>query len=58
MAACGYFYSRRFNQSYNCFRYFYNYEKFPTEIQKMIDNKDARYAHRWLKDDYQQIGTQ
>jgi hypothetical protein len=36
-------------QSHNTLRYCWNYYSYPKEIQKMIDNNDARYAHAWLK---------
>lgn len=36
-------------------KYFGNYIAYPKDIQNMIDNNDARYAYRWLKDDYLEI---
>lgn len=51
----GYLLAKRYQQSYNVFRYFENYPNYPSDIKKMIDNNDARYAHRWLKDGYLDI---
>ncbi len=48
----GYLLYRRYKKAYNSFRYFYNYSIYPKDIKKMIDNNDARYAYRWLKDNY------
>lgn len=41
--------------AYNHSRRFGNFWQYPVEIQRMIDNNDARYAHKWLKDDYLNI---
>jgi hypothetical protein len=51
----GYYFAKRHHQHYNSLRIFHNFPYFPTDIQKMVDNTDARYAHRWLKDDYMKI---
>lgn len=45
----------RYERSFNAFRYTYNYDLYPTDIQKMIDNNDSRYAYRWCKDNYMEI---
>lgn len=52
MTYIGYLLSCRYVQSYNCFKYFDNFANYPSDIKKMVDNNDARYAHRWLRDDY------
>lgn len=51
----GWWLANRYEKSYNSFRYFSRFPHYPTDIQKMIDNNDARYAHRWLKDTYLDI---
>jgi hypothetical protein len=48
----GYKVHEQYVLAYNNSRRFGNFWNYPAEIQRMIDNNDARYAHRWLKDDY------
>jgi hypothetical protein len=42
-------------ESYNISRRFGNFWNYPEDIRNMIDNNDARYAHRWLQEDYLKI---
>ena len=39
-------------QSYNVSRYFGNFAAYPKDIQRMVENNDARYAFRWMEDNY------
>jgi hypothetical protein len=39
-------------ETYNHSRMFGNFWNYPAEIRSMIDNNDARYGFKWLKDDY------
>ena len=48
----GFVVHRRYEQAYNCSRYCGNFPVYPKDIQRMIDNNDARYAYRWLNDSY------
>lgn len=48
----GWWLHRRYEKSYNSSQYFWNYPQYPKDIQKMIDNNDARYAYRWLAENY------
>ena len=45
----------RYQQAYNSSRHFGNFPNYPPDIQRMVDNHDARYAFRWLQDDYMAI---
>jgi hypothetical protein len=51
LVGIGYLFGQRYIQSHNTLRYCWNYYSYPKEIQKMIDNNDARYAHAWLKEE-------
>lgn len=51
----GYLFAQRHVKAYNLARYTQNFELFPRDIQKMIDNNDARYAYRWMQPDYLEI---
>lgn len=51
----GYAYHSKYNEAYNFSRRFTNFWNYPTEIRRMIDNNDSRYAYKWLKEDYLNI---
>ena len=51
----GYQLHARYQQAHNSSRYFGNFPRYPADIQRMIDNHDARYAFRWLRDDFMDI---
>ena len=55
MAGLGYLLHVRYWQAYNTTRYFGNYPIYPADIQRMIENNDARYAFRWLENNYMEI---
>lgn len=55
MAGLGYWVADRYQKSHNSFKYFAQFAHYPIDIRKAIDNNDARYAHRWLKDNYLNI---
>jgi hypothetical protein len=51
----GYKAHEHYSESYNISRRFGNFWNYPTDIKRMIDNNDSRYAYRWLQDDYLKI---
>lgn len=51
----GYLFAQRHQQAYNLARFTQNFDVFPIDIQRMIDNHDSRYAYRWMQPDYLQI---
>ena len=51
----GYKAHEQYTEYYNCSRRFGNFWNYPTDLRRMIDNNDARYAHRWLHEDYMKI---
>ena len=51
----GYKIHQDYLESYNLSRRFGNFWLYPQDIRRMIDNNDARYAHRWLQQDYLNI---
>lgn len=52
---CGHSVANRYQQHHSILKYFGNYDKYPADLQKAIDNNDARYGHRWLQDNYTEI---
>jgi hypothetical protein len=48
----GYKAHTHYAETYNHSRRFGNFWNYPADIRSMIDNNDARYAFKWLKDDY------
>ncbi len=55
MFLLGYKIYDRYQQSYNHSLYFQKFPEYPEDIRKMIENNDARYAHRWQKEDFMNI---
>ena len=51
----GYLFAKRHEQAYNLARFSQNFDLFPVDIQRMIDNHDARYAYRWMEANYLDI---
>ena len=54
----GYYVHVHYVQAYNASRRFGNFHNYPTDIQRMIDNNDSRYAWKWLKDSYHDIARE
>ncbi len=51
----GYKISEYYQEGYNFSQRFGNFYNYPSEIRRMIDNNDARYAYKWIRDDYTKI---
>lgn len=53
----GYRMHLHYAESFHHSQRFGNFWNYPADIRRMIDNNDARYAHRWLREDYLEIDT-
>ena len=56
--AVGYYIHLHYVQTYNVSRRFGNFHSYPSDIQRMIDNNDSRYAYKWLKENYHDIALE